>query len=97
MSGISVRVHELQILRDEFDVDQPAGGIFEVPALAVALLLGDRAAHLDHVAGDQLRDRAGARSTSRMTSSTRAANAGEADTTRARVSAMCSQVQASVS
>ena len=25
-------VHELQILRDELDIDQPAGGIFEVPA-----------------------------------------------------------------
>ena len=39
----------------------------------------------------------GRRRTSRMTSSTRASNAGDADTTRARVSAMCSQVQASVS
>ena len=39
--GMRVRVHELQILRDEFDIDQPAGGVFEIPALAVALFLGD--------------------------------------------------------
>ena len=60
MSGMLVRVHELQILRDEFDIDQPAGGVFEVPALAVALFLGDRAAHFDDVAGDQRARRAGA-------------------------------------
>ena len=36
-------------------------------------------------------------STSRITFSTRAANAGEPETTRARVSARCSQVQASFS
>ena len=53
MSGSVVGVHQLQILRDKFDVDQPAGDIFEVPALAVALLLGDRRAHLHHVARDQ--------------------------------------------
>ena len=45
-------VHKLQILRDELDVDQPAGGVFEVPAIVVALLLGNGAAHLDHVDSD---------------------------------------------
>ena len=39
----------------------------------------------------------GRHSTSRMTFSTRAAKAGGPETTRARVSAMCSQVQASFS
>ena len=46
-------MNELQILRDELDIDQPAGGIFEVPAIAVALFLGDRRTHFDDVAGDQ--------------------------------------------
>ena len=90
-------MHELQILRDELDVDQPAGDIFEVPALALALLGRDRLAHLDDVAGDHrgVARRGTARRGSTL--STRAANAGEAETTRARVSAMCSQVQASFS
>ena len=39
----------------------------------------------------------GRHSTARITASTRAAKPGAADTTRARVSAMCSQVQASFS
>ena len=39
----------------------------------------------------------GRHSTARITASTRAANCGEAETTRARVSAMCSQVHASLS
>ena len=89
-------MHELQILRDEFEVDQPARGIFEIPPVALALLLGDRLPHLDDIGGDS----AGValrHSTSRITASTRAANAGGAETTRARVNAMCSQVQASVS
>ena len=47
-------VHELQILRDELEIDQPAGGVFQVPALVVALLGRDRAAHLDDVARDRL-------------------------------------------
>ena len=48
------RMHELQILRDEFEVDQPAGDVFQVPALLVALLGRDRGAHLHDVAGDRL-------------------------------------------
>ena len=43
------RVNELEILRDELQIDQPAGGIFEVPARVLALLLGDRLPHLDHI------------------------------------------------
>ena len=97
ISGFVGGVDELQILRDELEIDQPAGGVFEVPALVLALLLRDRLPHLDDVAGDRRRHRAGRHSTARITSSTRAANAGGAETTRARVSAMCSQVQASLS
>ena len=44
------------------------------------------------IAGSRLRQ-----STARMTASTRAAKVGGPDNTRARVSAMCSQVQASLS
>ena len=50
-----VRVHQLQILRDEFDIDQAAGRVFEVPALAVAFLLGDGPTHFHDVAGDRFR------------------------------------------
>ena len=35
-------VRELQKLGDELDVDEPAGDIFDVPAVGVALLLRDR-------------------------------------------------------
>ena len=69
-------VDQLQILRDEFEIDQAAGDVLQVPALAVALLGGDRAAHLDDVAGHVSASR-GRHSTSRMTFSTRAAKAGE--------------------
>ena len=47
-------MNELQILGDEFDVDQPAGDIFEIPPLAVAFLRCDRFAHFQNVAGDHL-------------------------------------------
>ena len=47
-------MHELQILGDELDIDQPAGGIFEIPAVVVALLFGDRLAHFGDVARNQL-------------------------------------------
>ena len=98
MSGVSRGVNELQILRDEFDIDQPAGGIFQIPAVGVALLVGDGAAHLDHVAGDHARRRAAAAEhvADRRPRHARAKSGG-AETTRARVSAMCSQVQASLS
>ena len=43
ISGRCGGVNELQILRDELDIDQPAGDVFEVPAVAVALLGRDRA------------------------------------------------------
>src|SRR5581483_9276415 len=34
----SMRVNELQILRDKLDIDQAAGGVFQVPARPVTLL-----------------------------------------------------------
>ena len=48
-------MHELQILRDELDVDQAAGCVFEVPRIGVAFLLGNGAAHFDDVGGDGTR------------------------------------------
>jgi hypothetical protein len=45
-------VHELQVLRNELDVDERAGRIFEIPAVGVALFLGDCRAHLDDVSRD---------------------------------------------
>ena len=45
-------VDQLQVLRDELQVDQPARRVFEVPARAFALFGGDGAAHVGHVLGD---------------------------------------------
>src|SRR5215467_1072967 len=39
-------MNELQILRNEFDIDQPAGHIFEIPAITISLFLGYGGAHL---------------------------------------------------
>ncbi len=91
-------MHQLQILRDEFKIDQTAGGIFRNPTgLLSPFSLAMAVAHLDHVAGDLLGVARGAAVCPGSRPSTRAANSGDADTTRARVSAMCSHVQASVS
>ena len=49
--GVVGGVHELQILRNEFEIDEAAGGKFQIPAVAVALFGRDGAAHFDHVAG----------------------------------------------
>ena len=46
-------VNELQILRDELDIDQPTSCIFEVPAFTVPFLLGNGRAHFHHVTGRQ--------------------------------------------
>ena len=54
MSGVVGGVNQLQILRDELDIDQPAGHVFEIPSLAVAFLGRDRLAHFDDVGGDHL-------------------------------------------
>ena len=54
MSGVCGGVDELQILRDELDIDQSAGDIFEIPALAIAFLGRDRLAHFHDIAGDHL-------------------------------------------
>ena len=47
-------MNELQILRDEVDVDQPAGGELEVPDVALALFLRDGPPHVGDVAGGQV-------------------------------------------
>ena len=43
---------QLQVLRDELDIDQPARGVFQIPDVVLALLQRDRAAHLGDVVGD---------------------------------------------
>ncbi len=37
-----MRMHELEILRDEVDIDHAAGCVFEIPMVALALFLRDR-------------------------------------------------------
>src|SRR5262249_45904466 len=44
---------ELKILRDELDIDQAAGDVFEVPALVLALLARNGGAHIGSIFGDQ--------------------------------------------
>ena len=72
-----------------------AGGVFEVPRIGVALFLGDGRAHFDDVVGDRCAHRACGRARRGSTLSILAAKSGGPETTRARVSAMCSQVHAS--
>ena len=92
--GLVGGVNQLEILRDEVDIDHAAGGIFQVPDVVLALLQRDGAAHVRDIAGD-----AGAVARPRQHGANdafdRARNSGGAEITRARVSAMCSQVQAS--
>ena len=87
-------VNELEILRDEIDIDHAAGGMFQIPDVGLALLQRNRPAHFRDIVGDAAGSR-GRVSTARMTFSIRARNSGDAEITRARVSAMCSHVQAS--
>ena len=87
-------MNELQILRDELDIDHAAGGIFQIPDIVLAFFLRDRAAHLGDVAGDD-RGIAWPRQHLADDRLDLGRNSGDAEITRARVSAMCSQVQAS--
>ena len=73
----------------------PAGGMFEVPDVVLALLLGYRAAHVGDIAGGRLASSRPHQDV-RMMASICSRNSGDAEITRARVSAMCSQVQASL-
>ena len=95
MSGLVGGVNELEILRDEIDIDHAAGGIFQVPDIVLALLQRDGAAHVRDVAGDA----GGVARPRQHVADDRldpgAEVAASAEITRARVSAMCSQVQAS--
>ena len=45
-------VTQHEILRDEFDVEQPTFGELQIPGIGVALFLRDQGAHLAHVLGD---------------------------------------------
>ena len=50
--GVGRRVHELQVLGDELEVDEAAAHLLQVPDVVGALLLGDALAHVAHVGGD---------------------------------------------
>ena len=82
-----------QVLGDEVDVEQPARQVLEVPGALGRRVLGDAVAHVGDVAQQRVgiarpaeRGEDGARS--------RSTSSGGPWITRARVSAMCSQVQA---
>jgi len=45
-------VDQLQVLRDEFDIDHATGGILQIPDVALALFLSDGAAHFQNVVGN---------------------------------------------
>ena len=85
---------EAEELRDELDVHQAALDELEVPQVAVAFLLGDQGAHFRHLAGDRSRVAlACQRVADRLRDIGRQTRSPAM--TRARVSAMCSQVSAS--
>ena len=44
----------MQILGDEFDIDQSARGILQIPDVILALFQRDGAAHLGDVVGDDV-------------------------------------------
>ena len=89
-----VREGQLQILGDEFDVDQAACDELQVPDVAVALFLGDERAHRPRFLSDLAASRSRV-SVSRTVPATSAPRLASPATKRARVSAMCSQVSAS--
>ena len=87
---------EHQVLGDELHVDGAAADVFHLPDVGGAELLLDPDAHFGHVAQHLVRvARAG--QDSRTAASRRDASSGGPWITRARVRAMCSHVQASLS
>ena len=94
-SGWLAGVHELQVLGDELEIDEAAAHLLQVPDVLGALLLVDARAHVAHVGGDlgavARQDERGADRLARP----RARSSAGPEMTRARVSARCSQVQAS--
>ncbi len=48
-------VRKAEILRDELDIEQPAGGELDVPRVALALFLGDERAHVSRRLGELFR------------------------------------------
>ncbi len=55
-----VSVNKLKILRDELDIDQTAGRIFQIPAIVLASFRGDGHPHLESIARDGRVRRGGA-------------------------------------
>ena len=53
--GLRCGVDELQVLRDEINVDEAASNIFQIPDIILALLERDRTAHVRHVHRDRRR------------------------------------------
>ena len=47
-------MHQLQILRNELDIDEPAGGMLEIPGISIALFRRNRAAHFHDVGRDRV-------------------------------------------
>src|ERR1700752_3288552 len=47
-------VNELQILRNELDIYEPTGYIFEIPVITIPLLLGNCGAHFHDITGRQI-------------------------------------------
>jgi len=47
-------MNELQVLRQEFDIDDAARGIFQIPDVVLALLVGHRPTHFQNVVGDDV-------------------------------------------
>ena len=94
MPGSLVRVHQLQILRDELISTRPPAAYRDPSARGRLFPWRWRRAFPRRRRRSLVRHRAGAENVADDALDP-AAKSGEAETTRARVSAMCSQVQAS--
>ena len=90
-------MHQLQGLGDEFDIDQSARRIFQIPAIAAGILRRHLLAHVARI-GEDLGGVAALAVRRRRISAfdPRRASSGGPATSRARVSAICSQVQLSL-
>ena len=92
--GARMRMAQTEILRQKIEVDLAARGKFQIERILIAFVLRDQVSHL----ADILRDFGGGGIVNIFRSAASSSAAGDTSPpmTRARVSAICSQVSASV-
>ncbi len=96
-AGVMRGFAKLEILRDEFDIDHAAAAMLQFEAGRRAMLLGDARAHVGDVDDEAVGIARPRQQLRAMVAITLSASAAGPATGRARVSDICSQVQASSS